>query len=289
MFQWQRRGIAPLPPPGLPIRQRGCRIKRHTSADYETAFVLGDLHFPWQNDRAIEVALGIAEELAPNLVVINGDATDCWDISKFDKNPACHDKAKLSSELNLTRDFLARLRKRFQRARIVYVFGNHEHRWAVFIASNARELHGLKGMTLQEQLELDQHRIECVYSGNKETSWQWGKLLIGHFDAVSKHSGYTAKNLLDSKGISLIQNHTHRGGSSFKRLWDRDVVAYENFCLCDRNPAYVDHPNWQLGFSIVYKDRKSDCFSVEQHPIVEIVNGDRTTLKAFFNCTLFVN
>jgi len=67
----------------------------------------------------------------------------------------------------------------------------------------------------------------------------------------------------------LIQAHTHRGGSFFKKVYDRVVVGYENFCLCDLDPPYVDRPNWQQGFSIVYKDLKSDLFFVEQHPITE--------------------
>jgi predicted MPP superfamily phosphohydrolase len=250
---------------------------------------MGDLHFRWQHDRAIELTLRVGDELHPDLIVLNGDLVDCWEISKFDKNPAHMEKGKLASELKATRDFLFGLRRRYPKARLVYILGNHEHRLALYIASRARELHGCEGMTLQEQLHLAELGVKLVYSGNKESSWLWGKLLIGHFNLASMHSGYTAKNLLDRKGISLIQAHTHRGGSSFKRLWDRDIVAHEGFCLCDRSPAYVDRPNWQLGFLIVYKDRKSDCFSVEPHPIAEIVNGNKTALKTFFNGTFYVN
>jgi hypothetical protein len=62
-----------------------------------------------------------------------------------------------------------------------------------------------------------------------------------------------------------------------------DIVAYENFCLCDRSPSYVDRPNWQHGFSIVYRDPRSDYFLVESHPLAETVDGWKATLKAFFN------
>ena len=115
------------------------------------------------------------------------------------------------------------------------------------------------------------------------------RLLIGHFDKVSKHAGQTARNLLEEKGISVIQGHTHRGGSSFKKLYDRDLVAYENFCLCDRNPLYCDRPNWQLGFSMLYKDEKSDFFFVEQHPIAVTQHARRATYKLFFNGRVYVN
>lgn len=257
--------------------------RKEAKMNFYKALVINDLHFPWENARAIELALRVGDELKPDIIVVNGDLMDCWEISHFVKNPRHASKANLKAEILTARGFLRDLRNRFPKARIIYTFGNHEFRWAVYISKQAKELFGLKGMTLEEQLECREQNIEVVDSGNKENVWRWGKLLIGHFDRVNKHSGYTAKNLLEDKSISLIQAHTHRGGSSFRRLYDRDIVAYENFCLCDRNPQYVDHPNWQLGYSIVYRDKKSDFFYVEPHPIVEV--GRK--LLTFFNGKFF--
>jgi hypothetical protein len=258
-------------------------MSRKRGRAHQSGLVINDLHFPFHDQRAIDLVLKVADALQPARIFLNGDITDCWEISRFDKNPQLQDAAGLRPELAQTRDFLRALRGRFPRARIDYLFGNHEYRWSVFIARNARELHGLRGMTLEEQLECSARRINVVNSGNKENSVLWGKLLIGHFNRVNKHSAYTGRNLLEDKSISLIQGHTHRGGSSFKRAYDRDIVAYENFCLCDRSPAYVDRPNWQLGFSVVYKDPSSDFFYVEQHPIIEDASGYRV----FFNGECF--
>lgn len=250
---------------------------------YEKTLVFNDIHIPFENSRAVNLMLGIGQELNPDIVVINGDLMDCWEISRYVKNPDLHSSANIKYEIERTKGFLKELRYKFPKARIIWIFGNHEYRWSVYIGNNARELHGLKGLSLEEQVETKESRIEVINSGNKESVWQYGKLLIGHFDRVNKHSGYTAKNLLEDKSISLIQGHVHRGGSSYRRLYDRDIVAYENFCLCDRNPTYVDHPNWQLGFSVVYKDLESDFFYVEQHPIAEITNGKRVKYKCFYN------
>jgi predicted phosphodiesterase len=233
---------------------------------FETAVVMGDLHIPFEDKKAVKVALDVAEDINPDIIILNGDVSDCWEISRFTKRLDVD--ADLRDEIDQTRIFLMKLRNRFRKSRIIYIYGNHEHRWSTWIANNARELHGLRGLTLKEQFDCTEEDIEVVYSGNKESSWLWGRLLIGHFDRVHKHSGYTAKNLLDQKGISLIQAHTHRGGSSFRRMWDRDLGAWEGFCLCDRNPQYVDHPNWQLGFLAVTKSKLSDYFHVEEYPIV---------------------
>lgn len=254
------------------------------NSQFEKALIVGDLHIPFQEKRAVNLMLRVAQDLQPDLVFLNGDIMDCWQISRYVKNPKLHDQANIQLEIEQTRSFLQRIRYMFPRAKFLYTFGNHEYRWSSFIVNNAKELYGLKGMTLEEQLELADLDIKAINTGNKENSYLWGKLLIGHFDRVNKHSGMTAKNLIEDKGISLVQNHVHRGGSSFKRAYDRDIVGYENFCLCSRNPDYVDRPNWQLGFSIVYKDKHSDFFYLEQHPITEVA-GER--LKTFFNGKLY--
>lgn len=247
------------------------------------ALILGDTQIPFEHSRALNLALKIGEQLQPDLIILNGDILDCFEISQFDKRIDMTRQFPLHYELERGKSFLKELRHRFPKARIVFIFGNHEHRWARYIERNAKELFGLKGMTLEEQLECKESKVQVIYSGNKESSWLWGKLLIGHFDLVRKHGGYTAKALLDSKSISIIQNHTHRGGSSFQRLYDRDIAGYENFCLCDRNPHYADRPNWTLGFSVVYKDPESDYYFVSQHPIAEIRRRNQVFLKTFFN------
>lgn len=151
---------------------------------------------------------------------------------------------------------------------IEFIFGNHSWRWEKFILDKSRELHDLDNLSLEAQLHFDKYNINSTNYHGREQYYQWGRLLIGHFNKVNKHSGYTAKNLLEDKSISLIQGHTHRMGMSAKRLFDRTIVAYENGCLCNLHPDYVKVPNWQQGFSIVHKHKKSDHFQVQQLFIV---------------------
>lgn len=252
------------------------------------ALVFNDVHIPWQCEPAIRLMLEVGKRLRPDIIVINGDLLDCWQISRFVKHPKLYDKASLIAEIDGGKAFLRKIRSAFADSAIHYIFGNHEFRWNVFIATQARELYGLKGMTLSEQLECQELKIQVHDNGTKENYWQFGKFLIGHFAKASKHSGYTAKALLEEKGISGLQGHTHRGGCSFKRMYDRDMVFYENFCLCDRSPEYINRPNWQLGFSIIYKDQGSDAFHVEPHPILEIADNGRLTYKTFYHGSFYM-
>ena len=248
----------------------GVRHHLAKNTEQETALVFNDLHYRFQDDKAIELTLKAGDDLEPDYIFLNGDLIDNWEISKFHKSSKLRSKASLSKELKDARKFLTDLRHRFPASTIFYIGGNHEYRWDVYIESNAKELIGLRGLSLEEQLDLDKLDIKWVYRGLKESSWLWGKLLIGHFDRVSKHSSMTAKLLVEDKGISLLQAHCHRGGMFYKRVYDRILLGVENFCLCDLDPPYIDRPNWQQGFSVVYKDKNSDLFSVSPHPIIKV-------------------
>lgn len=252
--------------------------KKASASPYGKGLVINDLHIPFEDRKAIKLMYAVADDFQPDKIFLDGDIGDFWQISHYVKNPALRSIANLEHEISSIRSFLKDLRKRFPASEIIYLFGNHEYRWDVFLAKHAVELVGLKGLTLEEQLGLAELDITAVNTGRKENSYLWGNLLIGHFDRVAKYSGMTAKALLEDKAISLIQAHVHRGGSSYRRLYDRDIVAFENFCLCSRDPEYVDRPNWQQGFSTVVNNLTR--FHVTQHPIITDEDG---VYRTWFN------
>src|SRR5207249_3188495 len=75
---------------------------------------------------------------------------------------------------------------------------------------------------------------------------------------VSKNAAYAAKVLVEEKGVSLLQGHTHRFGAHARTTVDgRLLLGIENFSMCSRRQSYVSRPNWQLGFSVVYLQPKT--------------------------------
>lgn len=183
----------------------------------------------------------------------------------------------LPEEIDEVKYFLLQLRSVAISSRIFYIFGNHEFRLQSYISRNARELYGLKGLTLCEQLGCKDLDIDVYNNGTKENYYKYGSLLIGHWDRVNKHSGMTAKNLLEDKGMSIIQGHTHRLGSSYKRDYNSQKGGWEGGCLCDLNPKYCNMPNWSLGFLTIHKDKKSDQFKVTTVEIIDnrILYGEK--------------
>ena len=47
--------------------------------------VLSDIQIPFQDDSALEVAYKLIKDIKPDGVILNGDITDCYAISDFDK------------------------------------------------------------------------------------------------------------------------------------------------------------------------------------------------------------
>jgi len=227
--------------------------------------VLNDIHFPFEDEPLVEKVTSFIHELRPDRIFLNGDILDCAEISSYDRSPIT--TPKLIDELTITRNWLDRLRTNNPTADIYYIFGNHEARFQRFLIRNARQLVGLPGLTLEEQLHFADMDITVINSDLRESFMDvGGGLLVGHFDIARKNSGYTARALIERFGTSLIHGHVHRVGLHAHTVHGRQMYGYENGCLCNVRPPYLVHPDWQQGLSIIAWD--DDDWQVQQIPIV---------------------
>lgn len=244
------------------------KMKAPTQASYEKCVVINDVHIPFHDVKVVRLLFDFLKWFSPDVVIINGDLLDCQTVGRFVNDP--FKEVSMVEEIKEGRAFLAKLRATVgEDCKIHYVYGNHEHRFQNYIIENARSLHGLEGLSLAEQLHCKDYGVRVVYSGLKESYMKYGELYVGHYNKVSQHGGYTVKALVDQHGVSVIQGHTHRFGTHLRTLLDGTVLGgWENGCLCDLNPSYVMKPNWQHGFSIVWKKKRDGRFMVEQMPII---------------------
>jgi hypothetical protein len=232
----------------------------------EKSVCFGDVHLPFHDPKAVDLLLLFIKFYQPDKIFINGDLIDCWAISKFAKS--LNIDSPLKTEFELGREFFKSLRTICPKAHIIYIYGNHEFRFERYLAERAEDFYDIRGMTLKEQLDCDLYKIEVVNNHLKENFYRYGHILIGHFNKVQKHAGYTAKNLLDEKGMSLIQAHTHRLAHIFKRDYENTKAGAESGCLCDLNPPYISIPNWHLGF-VTITTFPDGFFGITLRPIVE--------------------
>lgn len=273
-------------PSGQKISQSGIVLPREPIPfPNGRVLVYGDLHYCFQDDKAIDLMLEVAGDFQPDMIVIDGDLIDNWSTSHFNKLKP--DLNTLKKELKAAKGHLARVRSEHPKARIIFIPANHEVRIHKYIAKSARELLPLVyddagieetgPLSIARLLELERFGIQIAESVNGESDIDInGKLLVGHWHKISKHSAYSAKLLIEELGGSLIQAHTHRLGSHYRTWVRREVVGFENGCLCDLNCTYKKHPNWQQGFSLVTFVR--GFFHIQQ---AEIVRADNHIFTIF--------
>lgn len=244
-------------------------------SDY--AMVIGDMHFPMQCNKTLDIFFETVRQLNPKTIVLNGDTVDLLATSRYPKD--IRKLFKLSDERKEYHKFLDTLLSLCGDAKIYEVDANHsgngsEGRWWRYLSERLRELADLPDVI--ESLSYGnvflgeyQDRVELVDYVNLTDDFT-----ILHGDVVRKNGGYSARGMLDKLQVSLMHNHTHRFGFTAQRVpaignrKDKQLYAWENGCACDLNPIYAAAPNWQNGFSIVGLEENN--FSVEQ---VMVNNG----------------
>ncbi len=219
---------------------------KHVEARYKRTVIAGDHHVPYQDKLAVKLWLKFLEWYKPEVLILNGDIMDCFAISKFTKSPL--EGKRLKDEIKETKKLLRQIVAVTPNCTRYYIFGNHENRLHKYMANNASEIYEL--VALEDLLGLEDDFI-VVNSSHVENFVQIGDIYVGHWNRVSKHSAYTVKNIIDDRGVSIVQSHTHRMGMHVHKYMDRTVYGWEIGCLCDTDPDYVVSPNWQSGFAVI--------------------------------------
>lgn len=227
--------------------------------DYEKSVFLSDIHAPYEDKWCMYITERFLKWFKPNRVFILGDLVDFYQLSRFDKDPERIED--LQADIDAAVRVLAMIRRSVgPRCEVVFFEGNHEVRLRKWLW-NHPEVASLRAIQLEELLQLKSLNIKLVRALEP---YDYHGFAIEHGDIVRKHSGYTARGMMEKCGVSGISGHTHRLGAHYLTNRGGDFVWYENGCLCDRNPDYVKFPNWQQGFSVGWFKKNNHRFTIEQ-------------------------
>lgn len=211
-----------------------------------------DMHYPYQDNDAILLAMTIARDFDPTVRVSGSDGVDFYSLSKFDKNPLR--RKSIDFEVDMWTAGERAWNDATPNAVAVYLMGNHEFRLQRYLWRH-EEISDLRALQIPSFMRLDE--LGIVYEDSQHelanTEIQFGNLVIKHGSIVRKHSGYTARGELEKEfyQVNMLTGHTHRGGLTYATTRNGVVQGVEGFCLCDLKPAYVDKPNWQQGTVLV--------------------------------------
>lgn len=113
--------------------------------------VISDIHYPYQDDKAVKCVLHFIQNNDIDTIILNGDILDFYDVSSFDKEP---DRINsLQREINITARLFKKLRDIKPKARIVFIKGNHENRLERYLKKHP-ELYSLDVLKLPNLLNL---------------------------------------------------------------------------------------------------------------------------------------
>src|SRR3989442_3735273 len=238
--------------------------RRQKPTPYQLAVIANDFQIPFHDEKALLLFKMFLRREGPDVLILNGDLQDFWEISSYDLTP--RSGKEFEREIEIGRTILRNFRRSLPRARITWTEDNHEFRLRKYLIQNARELYDLPGVSVPNIFDLKRLEIEYVACHELATKFsdnfiRVGDLYVGHWDKVSKHGAYAAKVLVEEKGVSLLQGHTHRFGAHARTTVDgRVLLGIENSSMCARRQSYVSRPNWQLGFSVIYLHASSGRF-----------------------------
>jgi hypothetical protein len=88
--------------------------------------ILSDIHFPYADLEALNIAVKYLIEWEPDCIILNGDIIDCYQLSFYERDPR---KRSFKYELDMLRNFFVQIRELFPSTRIVFRSGNHERRY----------------------------------------------------------------------------------------------------------------------------------------------------------------
>ena len=116
--------------------------------------VLSDLHLPFEDTRAVELAAAVADDFKPTHLILNGDVWDAMPVSPFPV--PVRERVRLAEQVDAVSRKLRKLIDRlgFADKPVIFIEGNHELWWIRYIQRRAQELEGLPQLTIPSILSL---------------------------------------------------------------------------------------------------------------------------------------
>jgi len=245
--------------------------------------VINDLHLiPGSPTPPVDLVLDAFEDIGLDRIVLNGDLLDFINVNMWGpKHPDVI--CTLQDEIICGREFLEKLRKRFPKIPIIFLFGNHEDRLDRFILKNSKPFWDV--LRLEKMLTLEELDIEW-YEYNYEYQLEKTNLYIQHSPPSYGVNG-ARTSLLMKLDRNFIYACSHReqhaaitgaSGNTY-RCWFNGWLGSTTM---NRQHEKVfgyckGHTNWQRCAGVAYTIDETEFF-YNQFEIKEVVKDEKYQL-----------
>ena len=234
---------------------------------HKKPLIVSDIHLPYHDIDAIEIALEKAYKNGVDSIYLNGDILDFYQVSRFTKEGGA---MSIKEERDMFFEFIGWIKSNFD-VPIYFKSGNHEERLAKYINDKAPDLAQLPELTLSGFLKLDDLGVQFVDGRQKA---MMGKLIVvhGHEFGESIFSPVNpARGLFLRAKSSTLAGHNHQTSEHHENNLKNDSMAcFSTGCLCQLTPNYrpFAYTKWNHGFAIVEIDA-DDTFEVSNYRIID--------------------
>lgn len=251
-------------PYGLPESEEKPAVIYTMPTANNNILVLSDVHLPYQNNKALTLALDYGKKENINTILLLGDIMDMHKASFHEQDPK---KRDLTYEFEICRQFLDVLKNAFPNAKIFYKEGNHEVRWERFLRVKAPIVLDMQEFRLQTILKLGERGITWIPNNQV---MKIGKLYAIHGNEYKGSGGINAARTLWLRaGESTICGDKHKTQTMLKTNISQKVHGtFVVGCLCELNPDYLSLNEWNLGFAVI-KVLKGGEFEVYNKAIID--------------------
>ena len=226
--------------------------------NFKIAVLIPDMHIPWHDVRAFDVAYKIMHDL-PKIdeLIILGDFTDHYAFSFHDDLPSMIGmKTAFEDEIYHANKILDRL-DILNANKKIFLEGNHEYRLSRYMGKFARAI--FDEHHNEKLFKCEERGWQCIPFARKN-AYQLHRVL--DTDVYCRHAPFSqgvhcAASTLQKKNISLIFGHTHRVQRIIKKKGNGEYIeGISNGCLIDfKAPvfSYMDTDDWAQAISVVYQ------------------------------------
>ena len=227
--------------------------------------IISDLHFPYQDNEAISLALDYGKEKKIDCIILNGDIFDFATISRHEKDWRSRN---VIQEFEAVKSFFKTLRAHFPKTKIVYKYGNHDERYEKFLYAKAPEIFDMPEFQLEIILKLGELKIDIVKDKRPIIV---GKLTVLHGHELFGMGGVNPARATFTKTMEdTLVGHYHRTSShSEPTMNNRLINVHSQGCLCEMHPLFAPINKWNLGFSYVDLNIKTGEYILENKKIVK--------------------
>lgn len=241
---------------------------RKASGRFITAVLYGDTHIPFADPAAVKVVQAVVRDVKPDILVNMGDLVDCWQISRFDKDPTRLDT--LQDNIDAAKVHLHEMAQIAPQARRVLLEGNHETRLTRTIHKMAGEQRALAQLRDFQQalkwpglLDLAGVGFEWVPERDQSRTQILPRGITKHGSVVRKWSGWSARGEWEKYGRSGFSGHTHRLGWFTHRDHNGHASWVETGCTCLLDAPYGVDFDWGHGCVVVTWSKDEFIMNVE--------------------------